>query len=155
MIGRRIKNPLVDKRINQLRTKFGTNMIPHRNAVKPVLKALRNGSVIGSLMDQRALPRDGILSTFFGQPVSTNRGLAMLALKSGAPVVMVESTRTGSGFKVHFSSIVEPPETDDREEAIALFTQKFDDQIEQAVRRNPEQWFWMHRRWEVPPEMAP
>ncbi len=153
-IGRRIKNPLVDKRINQLRSKFGTHMIPHRNAVKPVFKALRGGSIIGFLMDQRALPRDGILSTFFAQPVSTNRGLAMLALKSGAPVVMVETTRVDGGFKVYFSSIVAPPKTDDREEAIALFTQEFDNRIEEAVRRNPEQWFWMHRRWEVPPEMA-
>jgi len=153
-IGRRLKNPRVDRRVTELRNRFGGTLIGHRNAVRPVLKALKQGGIVGVLLDQRAQRKEGILSRFFGRPVSTNQGLSLLALKSGAPVVVARAERTAEGHVLHFGPIVERPEAADRTEASQLFTEAFDRAVEEAVRARPEQWFWMHRRWDIPGGMA-
>ena len=96
--------------------------------------------------------REGVLSTFFGRPVSTNQGLALLALKSGAPVLFCWGERVGDGSHIlHVGPVVEPPEgSGNRDEAVTRFTQAFDKQLEWAVRQRPEQWFWLHKRWSLP-----
>jgi KDO2-lipid IV(A) lauroyltransferase len=76
--------------------------------------------------------------------------LALLALKSGAPVVFGRDERTPEGHVVHFGPIIDPPEGAEREEAVREFTAAFDRAIESGVRARPEQWFWMHKRWDIP-----
>lgn len=153
-IAKRLSNPLLDRHVTELRTHFGGRIIGHRRAVGPVLKALRQGELVGFLLDQRASGREGVRSTFFGHPVSTNQGLALLALKSGAPVVFGECLRTGDDHVVRFGPVIEPPEESDRERAVREYTRRFDATIEAAVRRCPEQWFWVHKRWQLPRELA-
>ena len=155
-VARRIKNPLVDERIRANRERFGARVIPHRNAVRPILKAVRDGGVVGFLLDQRASAREGVLSEFFGRPVSTNQGLALLALKSGTPVVPGFDRRQVDGRHViQLGAVVEPPPAGNRDERVRTFTRTFDGVIEAAVRECPEQWFWVHRRWRVPRELQP
>lgn len=149
-IGRRLSNPLVDKRVLALRGRFGGRIIGHRNAVRPVFKALREGGCVGVLLDQRARLREGLASRFFGRPVWTNQGLALLALKSGAPVIFGRDERTPEGHVLRFGPIIDPPAGAEREEAVRKFTEAFDREIENGVRARPEQWFWMHKRWELP-----
>lgn len=154
-VGRRIKNPRVDALVRRLRERFGGRLIPHRHAVRPVLRALRDGGVVGFLLDQRALSREGIRSEFFGRPVSTNRGLATLALRTETPVVPAFCRREGTGFVAWSEPPVEPPPQGTREDRIRAFTRTFDRVVEGAVRRCPEQWFWVHRRWRLPEGLAP
>jgi KDO2-lipid IV(A) lauroyltransferase len=149
-VGRRQKNPLVDEQVNRLRERFGGRVIPHRNAVRPVFRALREGALIAFLMDQRALQREAVPSWFFGRPVVTNQGLALLALKSGAPVLPAFDQRVGEEHVMRFEAPIHPPEEGDREARVRRFTEKFDAAVEEAVRRCPEQWFWVHRRWRLP-----
>lgn len=149
-VGRRLKNAAVDRKVTELRERFGGHAIPHRNAVRPVFRSLREGGIVGFLMDQKALAREAVLSRFFGQPVATNQGLAVLALKAKAPVVPTFGTRVPGGQVVRFYPALEPPGEGDLDERILRFTQGFDAVIEAAVRACPEQWFWVHRRWRLP-----
>jgi len=149
-VGRRLKNGAVDRKVTALRETFGGHAIPHRNAARPVLKALREGGVVGFLMDQKALEKEAVRSCFFGRPVATNQGLALLALRAGAPVVPTFGRRVEGGQVVSFLPALEPPAGGDLAERVLRFTEAFDATIEAAVRAVPEQWFWVHRRWRLP-----
>ncbi|GAB4271978.1 MAG: lysophospholipid acyltransferase family protein [Deferrisomatales bacterium] len=151
-VARRLKNPWVDARVTRLRERFGLRVLAHRGAARPVLGALRRGEVVAFLLDQRALSREGVESRFFGRPVSTNRGLATLALRTGAPVVPAFAERTGAAHVLRFGPPLEPPGPGPLDERIAAYTRTYDAAIEAAVRRRPEQWFWLHRRWRLPGE---
>lgn len=153
-VGRRQANPLVDARMTRLRESFGGTLIHHRQAVRPVLRALRDGAVVAFLMDQRASSREAVVSRFFGRPVATNQGLALLALKSGAPVVPGFDERVEGEHVIRFYPALVPPEEGTREEQVKRYTEAFDAAIEEAVRRRPEQWFWVHRRWRLPGGLA-
>ncbi len=149
-VGRRIRNPAVDAWVAELRQRYGGRLIPHRGAVRPVLRALRGGALVGFLMDQRASSREAVRSEFFGRPVATNQGLALLALKTGAPVVPAFTVREGPGrHRVWFGPPVPPPGPGSRAERVVAFTRRFDAVTEAAVREHPEQWFWVHRRWRL------
>ncbi|MBI5442815.1 MAG: lysophospholipid acyltransferase family protein, partial [Deltaproteobacteria bacterium] len=149
-LGRRLKNAGVDRRVTELRQRFGGTAIGHRDAVRPVLKALRQGGIVGFLMDQKALAREAEPSRYFGRPVATNQGLAVLALKTGAPVVPAFGTRVPGGQVIRLGPALVLPADGTLEEKVQRFTQAFDDTIEAAVRACPEQWFWVHRRWRLP-----
>jgi len=152
-VARKIKNPWIDRRILGLRSRFGTELIAHRNAVRPVLRALREGGMVAFLLDQRASRREAVPSLFFGQRVSTNQGLAVLALRTGAPVVPGFDERVGDTHVIRFGSAIAPPAEGPREERVRRLTEVFDATIEAAVRHCPEQWFWVHRRWRLPKEL--
>jgi len=154
-VGRRQANPLIDARVTRLRESFGGTLIHHREAVRPVLRALRAGALVAFLMDQRALSREAVPSRFFGQPVATNQGLALLALKSGAPVVPGFDERVEGRHVIRMHPALRPPLEGTRQEQVRAYTECLDEAIEAAVRRCPEQWFWVHRRWRLPEDWAP
>ncbi len=149
-VAKRLANERVDRHVTELRAQFGTGLIHHRNAARPVLRALREGRMVAFLMDQKPLAREAVASTFFGQRVATNQGLALLALKSGAPVVPGFDERVEGGHLLRLSPALEPPPEGPLEERVQRYTEAFDAAIEAAVRRRPEQWFWVHRRWRLP-----
>jgi KDO2-lipid IV(A) lauroyltransferase len=155
-IGRKIKNEGVNERILSIRAKFGSQPISHRNAVRPVLKALKAGEMVAFLLDQRALLSEGIPTKFFGSTVSTNKGLGLLALKTGAPVVFVRGRLMPDGLHaLRFGPIIEPPpEGLERDEGVRVYTESFNRQLEKCIAECPEQWFWIHRRWDVPNGMV-
>ncbi len=155
-VARRIRNPLVDRAVTRIRERFGATVIPHRGAAPAVLRAVRAGGIVAFVMDQRALLREAVPSTFFGRPVATNRGLAVLALRTGAPVLPCFARReTGGRHVLNVGPPLEPPGPGPFEERVRRFTGRFDAVIEAEVRRNPSQWFWVHRRWRLPREWSP
>src|SRR3990172_2219909 len=115
-------------------------------------EALRRGGMVGILLDQNASRREGVFVPFFGEPASTSKSLALLALWSGAPVVPVFIQRDTAGrHHLTIEPALPPPATGDREEDVAAFTAAFSRVVESRIRRSPEQWFWMHRRWRTRP----
>jgi KDO2-lipid IV(A) lauroyltransferase len=99
------------------------------------------------VIDQHIMSRDAVSVDFFEQPASTTSAVAALALRTGAIVMPVFALPLGRGrYRMIYEHPVEPPRPDS-ENAIREFTQRCTDVLEMYVRRHPELWLWMHRRW--------
>jgi KDO2-lipid IV(A) lauroyltransferase len=99
------------------------------------------------LIDQHIQAPDAVTVSFFERPAATTLALAVLALRTNAPVIPVFSLPIGAGrYRLVYEHPVDPP-ADDSPEAIRDFTQRCTDVLEMYVRRHPEFWLWMHRRW--------
>ncbi|HLL55184.1 MAG TPA: lysophospholipid acyltransferase family protein [Myxococcaceae bacterium] len=119
-------------------------------AAKAMLKALKGGEILGMLIDQDTKVQS-VHVPFFGHPASTPRAAADLALRTGAAVVMGFCQRQADGrYRVAMKE-VEPESTGDREADAVALTARMTWEIEQAIRRAPAQWVWMHRRWKTQP----
>lgn len=152
VVARPLEPPVLDRLATRLREKSGVRVIPKRRAVAGVREALRQGGMVGILLDQNASRREGVFVPFFGEPASTSKSLALLALSSGAPVVPVFIHREAAGrHRVVIEPAVPAPATGDRDTDVLAYTEAFTRVIEARVRRAPEQWLWMHRRWKTRP----
>lgn len=115
-----------------------------------ILKALKKNAALVFVLDQYMGKPFGIATTFFGKRTGTAYGLALFVQKTKAPVLPVY-TFEGSDKKIHI--VVEPAldtgksVTDDKDQTILNLTQSFNDKLEEIVRKHPEQWMWVHRRW--------
>jgi KDO2-lipid IV(A) lauroyltransferase len=99
------------------------------------------------LLDQHIATADAVYVEFFNRRAATTSALAALALRTGAPVVPVFALPLPGGrFRMVYEHAVEPPAADDPD-AVHEFTQRCTDVLEMYVRRYPELWLWMHRRW--------
>lgn len=134
-----------------MRSRFGAKLVSTRRSAREVLSALGRGEAVGVLMDQNVDWYEGVFADFFGRRAATNKGFALLALKTGAPVVPMFVIRGKDGFRVEIWPEVPLIKTGDKTKDIELNTQRYNDVIERFVRRYPEQWFWVHQRWKTRP----
>ena len=153
MVHRAIANPLVDRWLNALRARAGTRLVRKRHAAGGVLKALHDRELLVLPFDQNSTRGLGVFVNFFGKPASTNSGIARLALRSGAPVVPVFIVREGRSarHRVHVLPIMYVQRTGDVESDVSRITQELSVLFEGMVRRHPEQWLWVHKRWKTRP----
>ena len=153
---RKLDNPLIDRLINHYRCMSGGRPIEKRDFAREVLRALRQRESVGILMDQNMLASEGVFVDFFGRPASTNTGPARIARKTGAPLVLglVIWDRDLRKYRLRFESVEwicrETPE-----EEILANTANFTRRLEEYVRRYPDQWLWVHRRWKTRPPGEP
>jgi KDO2-lipid IV(A) lauroyltransferase len=143
------KNEWVDQFITKIRNASGLEVISTVNASRKVIRALSQNRVVGILIDQRAKRSEGIWADFFGRKAPTTPGLAVLAMKTGAPVLPVFMVR--DGFQTHRLIIQNPLKlihTGDIKKDVEANTQLFNHTLESIIREYPDQWFWVHRRWE-------
>jgi KDO2-lipid IV(A) lauroyltransferase len=141
-----------DRLLTTLRSRFGTEIIPKRRAMKRLLSAKKENKVIGILLDQNVDWYEGVFVPFLGKPACTNKGLALVALRTGSPVVPIFSVRQPDGrYRIIFEDEVVLKRTGDKirdtEENTVLFNQI----IEKYVLRHPDHWFWFHKRWKTKP----
>jgi KDO2-lipid IV(A) lauroyltransferase len=122
-----------------------------------VLQALRQGGLVAILLDQNAARREGVFVPFFGRAASTSRSLALLALRTGTPIVPIFIRREGVGrHRVTIEPPLPSPTSADLAGAVVELTARCTASIEAAIRRSPEQWLWSHDRWRTrPPAIAP
>ena len=149
VIAKPINQKGVDRWITEIRKVTGLELIPPENATQKVVQALSQNRLVGILIDQRAKRSRGVWADFFGRKVPTAPGLAVMAMRSGAPVVPVFIVR--DGFQKHRLLIKEPIElvlTGDIQKDVEINTQRFTDTLEAMIRQYPDQWLWIHRRWE-------
>ena len=147
VLARPLDNPLLHNLLESVRTSTGNSVIYRRGAIRRVLRALGDNQAVAVLIDQHMQSADAIYVDFFNRPAATTSALAALALRTGAPVVPVFALPQPRGrFRMVYEHPVEPPRGDDPE-AIREFTQRCTDVLEMYVRRYPELWLWMHRRW--------
>jgi Kdo2-lipid IVA lauroyltransferase/acyltransferase len=153
---RELDNPLMDALINRYRAMSGGRPIEKRDFAFRSLRAFQRGEAVGVLMDQNMLESEGIFVDFFGRPASTTPGPARLARKTGVPIVLglVIYDRKLGKYHLRFDP-VEWIHADDPEKEIRVNTQNFTRLIEDAVRRHPDHWLWVHRRWKTRPPGEP
>ena len=115
--------------------------------MRKIYKSLRKGNAVGLLMDQGVDYDNGVFVDFFNRRAATNVGMALLALKSKAPVVPLFLIRKANGFEAIFGPELPLIQTGDRTKDIEENTQLYTHVIEAFARRFPDQWFWVHQRW--------
>jgi KDO2-lipid IV(A) lauroyltransferase len=151
VLARALDNPRLNELLEQMRTRTGNSVIYRQGAVRRVLKQLAAGEGVAMLIDQHMHSPDAIWVNFFQRPAATTSTLAAIALRTGAVVIPVFALPLPGGrFRFVYESPVEPP-AGDGPEAIREFTQRCTDVLEMQVRRRPELWLWMHRRWRDAP----
>ena len=151
---RRIDNPLVEQMIEKTRTRFGNRSIDKRAAMRPMLRTLRAGGMLGTLVDLNTQPHEGIFVDFFGIPASTTSGLAALALRTGAAVlpVFVPWDKKQQRFILRIDPPLSITPTGNQREDIKQLTSLLTSVVESYVRQYPDQWLWIHKRWNTRPE---
>jgi Kdo2-lipid IVA lauroyltransferase/acyltransferase len=142
----------LDAMADRLRERSGIELVDKRNALRPVLGALKRGRMVALLLDQNAARREGIFVSFFGRPASTSKSLAVLAVRTGTPVVPIFIYRE----RVHEHRVVIHPSfgvtsVGDSEQAVAELTQRCATATEAAIVAAPDQWLWVHNRWRTQP----
>jgi len=144
--------PWLDVVVERLRRKAGIELIDKRGALRPVLRALQRGRLVALLLDQNASRREGVFVSFFGRPASTSKSLAVLAMRTRAPVVPMFIYRTDVG---RHRVVIHPPlpvdATPDNERAVTELTQRCTAAVEAAIGVAPDQWLWIHDRWRTQP----
>ncbi len=148
-------NPYVDALIRRTREKASMHSIP-RNSLRDILKALRQKKFVAILADQDA-GRSGVFVNFMGRPSATAQGPAAFVLKTGAPILFVASLRQPGGRHLVESEALyfdDLPAHWSEDEKLRHITQRWSEVLEKQVRRHPDHWFWMHRRWKTTPQEA-
>lgn len=147
VLARPLDNPLLHGLLERVRMSTGNSVIYRRGAIRRVLRALAANQAVAVLIDQHMQSADAVYVEFFNRPAATTSALAALALKTGAPVVPVFALPLAGGrFRMVYEHPVQPP-SGEGDAAIREFTQRCTDVLEMYVRRYPELWLWMHRRW--------
>lgn len=157
MVHRAIRNPLIDRWLNAVRARAGTRLLRKSGAGFDVLRALREKQLLVLPFDQNSTRGLGVFVPFFGVLASTSSGIARIALRADAPVLPVFIVREGRSarHRVHVLPIMEADSTGDFAEDVRRNTERFSQVFESMVRRHPEQWLWMHKRWKTRPPGEP
>jgi len=133
------------------RQRFGTVMIPLSGAAKKIDAVLRNKDAVGTLLDQNADWYNGVFVDFFGRSACTNKGLAILAMRTRARVVPMYIAKINNKYVVEFLPQIPLQSTGDTIKDIENNTQNYTLAIESMVRKYPDQYFWIHNRWKTRP----
>jgi KDO2-lipid IV(A) lauroyltransferase len=147
VLARALDNGRLNGLLEDIRQHTGNSVIYRQGTIRRVMRMLHAGHGVALLIDQHIQGRDAVQVDFFERPAATTSALAVLALRTGAPVVPVFALPIGRGrYRMIYEHPVEPPDSE-TEHAIRDFTQRCTDVLEMYVRRHPELWLWMHRRW--------
>lgn len=150
---RNVDNPLVEALAERRRARFGNRGIDKRGSVREVLKTLKTGGVVGILADLNASREEGVFCDFFGIPACTTAGVATLALRTGAVVLpgYLLWDEAAQIHRLYFEPPVETINTGNQKEDVQANTARYTQRLEAVIRRHPEQWLWIHRRWRTRP----
>lgn len=154
---RRIDNKRIDALVNGYRCLSGDRPIFKDESARVMLKVLKEAGTVGILADQNTMPEEAVFVDFFGKPASTTTGIARVALHTDAAVVPGYAVWDAAirKYRLRFEPPVELIRTGDSERDIFENTQKFTKVIEEIIRKYPDQWVWLHGRWNTRPKGEP
>jgi KDO2-lipid IV(A) lauroyltransferase len=152
-IARALDNPHLDRFLRGFRERTGQRVLAKQGEFERIRDVLDGGGVLGTLADQDAGQR-GPFVEFFGRPASTHKAVAVMALEYGVTLVVLGVPQVGEPmrYRTEVEDVIRPEEYDGRPDAIPAITQRFTSALERVVRRHPEQYFWLHRRWKHQPK---
>jgi KDO2-lipid IV(A) lauroyltransferase len=152
VVYRPLDNPFLDRFLLESRSRFGARTIPtHRGAMRRIYRELRSGYPVAMLLDQNMDWYEGVFVDFFKHRACTSKGMALMALKSGAPVLPAFLVRCDTRFHVAIGPELPLIRTGDPTKDVEMNTEQYNRVIELYVRRFPDQWFWVHQRWKTRP----
>ena len=154
---RRMDNPRVERLIERSRTRFGNQTLDKLSAARSMVRILHSGQVLGLLLDLNTLDEEAIFVDFFGVPASTNFMIAKLALRNQIPIIPVfapwiSETRR---FILEIGPAVPFEKTGNEDLDVRTLTETLSGIIESTIRRYPDQWLWIHKRWKTRPPGEP
>jgi Kdo2-lipid IVA lauroyltransferase/acyltransferase len=156
-VARPLDNKRLDTLVNEYRCSSGNRPIFKNESARVMLKILKDSGTVGVLADQNTLPAEGAFVDFFGKLACTTTGLARVALHTGAAVVPGYAywDQTIQKYRLRFEPPVELIRTGDTERDVFENTQRFAKVIEEIIRKHPDQWVWIHKRWKTRPKGEP
>jgi len=149
-VGRKLDSGVMDEILKKNRERFNIEMVYKKGAMKGCIRALSKGKIVGILVDQSLKLSQSITVKFFGKPATHTPLASILSRKFGIDLVPAFISTTD--YKNYLVKIYEPIKTiktDNQEDDLAKLTQAQADIMEQVIRENPKQWFWMHKRWKI------
>jgi KDO2-lipid IV(A) lauroyltransferase len=157
VIVRPIDNPKIEEMVDRYRTRTGNRTLDKFSAARSMVKTLRSGEFLGLLFDLNALENEAIFVNFFGVPASTNFMTAKLALRSDVPIIPVFAPwdKTRQKFVLQVNEPIKFESSDDQEADVRELTTRLTQHFEDQIRRYPDQWLWIHKRWKTRPKGEP
>ena len=157
MVIRRLDNRQLDEYVNRIRCLHGNRVLHKDDFARGLLTAMRAGETVGILMDTNMTPPQGVFVDFFGRQACTASGLARVALKTGAAVLpgFMVWEPAEKKYVLHFGAELVFTRSEDHEADILTATQQCAAATEAWIRRYPDQWLWIHRRWKTRPAGEP
>jgi KDO2-lipid IV(A) lauroyltransferase len=160
-IARVLDNPHLERFLKQFRQATGQTVIAKKDDFDRLTGVLSAGGKVATLADQDAGPR-GVFVDFFGRPASTHKAVALMAIEFGAKLAVVGVPRTAvdpvsadgqwrPGYRIVCEEVIDPAGYTGRPDAVAAITARYSAALERLIRRHPEQYFWLHRRWKSQP----
>jgi KDO2-lipid IV(A) lauroyltransferase len=156
-MARPLDNKRIDDLVNGYRCLSGNRPIFKNESARVMLKVLKDAGTVGILADQNTMPEEAVFVDFFGAKASTSTGIARVALHTDAAVVPGYAVWDANiqKYRLRFEPPVELIRTGDTERDVLENTQKFTKVIEDIIRKYPEQWVWVHGRWNTRPKGEP
>lgn len=152
LVTKYLKNELLNRFWLDTRSKLHINPLYREGSLRDIIKALKTNGLMGFVLDQNTRRNEGIFVNFFGRPACTIPSLAVLTQRLNTPVLPCFTVRKPNGrhrvIIEKYMLFQEPPAGQD---AIAYNTQLYTDIIERYIRRHPDHWIWMHKRWKTQP----
>lgn len=147
-----ISKELSAKNLNDLwfglRKSKGVKFISDRKAKFDIIKALKKKAAVAFVIDQFTGPPIGIETEFFGKKTGSAKGLALFHAWTKSPVVPVYNyRRPDNKIQIVFGEAIELESFEDRDQTVAFMTQKYNTELEEIIKKHPEQWLWVHKRW--------
>jgi len=157
MVARPLDNRPLDAYVNGIRCMHGNRVLNKDDFARGLLTAMRKGKTVGLLMDTNMTPPQGIFVEFFGKQACTALGVARVALKTGAAVLpgFMVWEKAERRYMLQFGPQLVFEKSADAEADILAATQQCTSAIESWIRRYPDQWLWIHRRWKTRPAGEP
>jgi Kdo2-lipid IVA lauroyltransferase/acyltransferase len=152
-IARDLDNPHLDRFLHRFRQKTGQTILSKTGDFERINAVLASGGIIATLGDQDAGPK-GMFVDFFHRPASTHKAVALLSLQHDAPLVVLGVPRIAEPMKfdLEVEDVIDPRDYAESDgSAVRAITERFTRALEGLVRRHPEQYFWLHRRWKHQP----
>ncbi len=151
-IARPLDNPYLDDFLRRFRESTGQKILAKKGDFDQMQAILSAGGIIGTLADQDAGQR-GLFVDFFGRPASTHKAMAVLSVQFKVPLFVVGTPKVAEPlcYQALVEDVIMPEEYEGKPDAFRAITQRFTTALERLVRRFPEQYFWLHRRWKHQP----
>ena len=143
----KLKPEAIFKKFLAYRESIGIEAISHKEKTIPILtERLQAGKLIALVAD-RDMSRNGIEVNFFGKTSKMPSGPAILAIKTGAPLITAYVRYTPGGIEIIFDETLKPTNSGSEEEQIKIITQSMADNFAKRIKENPVDWHMLQRIW--------